>query len=123
MPEVERDIENVRKGIELFGARESEIIERENLDFEAFSQLLNTIKGAISANWFSGNKKTLVFVYYAGHGVMRNFTYAVCNSATKSARVQYPLEKQLRTIGYIDGAYVIGIFDCCREEFTPAMRG
>ena len=35
----------------------------------------------------------------------------------------YNLESRLRAMGEEDNSYVIGIFDCCREAISPAMRG
>ena len=53
---------------------------------------------------------------------MDNVTFAVLNSDNKLT-YRYPLEKELRTIGKIRGAYVIGLFDCCRTNVHPALRG
>ena len=73
--------------------------------------------------WVENQIKTLIWVYYSGHGVMNNTTFAVCNEALRAAKVWYPLEKQLRMLAGIKGAYVVGVFDCCRAVITPAMRG
>ena len=59
-------------------------------------------------------KKTMVFVYYAGHGIMKGYTKAVCDLAMREMHVFYPLEQQLRTMGCQENAYVMGVFDCCR---------
>jgi len=68
---------------------------------------------------FQQNKRTLLFVYYAGHGLMDNTTYCVVNGPRA-----YPLEKQLRCIAKQKGSYVVGVFDCCREKIpATAMRG
>lgn len=53
---------------------------------------------------------------------MNNTTFAVCNKATKREFAWYPLEKQLRSLAGLKGAFVVGIFDCCREDFSEAMR-
>ena len=63
--------------------------------------------------------KTLLFVYYAGHGMMDNCTYVVLNG-----KRMYPLEKMLRTLAKADGSYVVAVFDCCREKMPKeATRG
>ena len=62
-------------------------------------------------NNFSNGINTLLFVYYAGHGMMDNCTYVVLN-----AKKMYPLEKMLRSLAKADGSYVVSIFDCCREK-------
>ena len=38
-------------------------------------------------------------------------------------QVFFPLEQQLRTMGNQNGAYVIGVFDCCRANFEQPTRG
>ena len=43
-------------------------------------------------------KKTMVVVYYAGHGIMKDHTLAACDFAKRPLNVFYPLEQQLRTI-------------------------
>ena len=36
----------------------------------------------------------------------------------------YPLENSLReTLGQCNGGYTVGIFDCCREEYSSLSRG
>jgi hypothetical protein len=65
---------------------------------------------------------TLLLCYLSGHGEMDTMTFAVLNADTKLT-YRFPLEKELRTIGKIPGAYVIGIFDCCRTNVDPALRG
>jgi len=51
---------------------------------------------------------------------MENFTFAVVNEIKKA---RFPLEKFLRVLGTTPGAYVLGVFDCCREKFSAEMRG
>ena len=76
----------------------------------------------IIKNWDDNKQKTLCFVYYAGHGVMDdNMTKAVCNQDDK--KFLYPLQGQLKALSQEPGAYIIGIFDCCREKITKEMRG
>ena len=53
---------------------------------------------------------------------------AVCNGGyfkgkPKASKIHYPLESALRNLGTVQGAYVIAIFDCCREYLSDAMRG
>ena len=79
IPNVDDDATNVKNGLIELGARRSDIIEVENADFKAFKALIREMRDEISENWRNGEKKTLIFVYYAGHGVMTNMTHAVCN--------------------------------------------
>lgn len=98
-------------------------MERKDADFPTLSAAIREIDDRIRLNYAQGKKKTLVFVYYAGHGVQQNFTKVVCDVASKPVKVMYPLEKQLRTLGTHGGSYVIGVFDCCRASFTAPNRG
>ena len=50
-----------------------------------------------------------------------NMTKAVCNQDDK--KFLYPLQGQLKALSQEPGAYIIGIFDCCREKITKEMRG
>ena len=54
-----------------------------------------------------------MFIYYAGHGVSDNYSYALLNENTKSP---FALEKHVRSISKEVGSYVIALFDCCREK-------
>lgn len=65
---------------------------------------------------FKNGINTLVYVYYAGHGVMDNTTYCVLNGAK-----MYPLEKMLRSFAKADGSYILAVFDCCREKLLQAV--
>ena len=58
-----------------------------------------------------------MYIYYAGHGMMKNYTYAVLNAA--EGKKVYPLEALIRNLAKIKQSYVVGVFDCCREEFLP----
>ena len=124
MDAVSTDIENVKKGLVNLGVREEEILVKREADFGVFSKLISQeLAGMVAANWLNGQKRTFIFFYYAGHGVMRNFTKAVCNTATRPGRIEYPLEANLRELGQRHGAWVLGIFDCCRAQFESPHRG
>ena len=63
-------------------------------------------------------KKTLIIVYYGGHGAIVNAQlHAIVNSFEKSAAT-FALEKYLRMIHANAGTYVLGFMDCCREALT-----
>ena len=47
----------------------------------------------IIMNWGQGEKRTLILFYYAGHGIMKNFTNIVCDKAERQHKIFYPLEK------------------------------
>ena len=118
----------MKKGLKsALGAQDSEIIEMRDVDFAQLSKTLRNLNERIILNWGLGEKRTLVLFYYAGHGIMKNFTNIVCDKAVQKKKIFYPLEKQLRSLGCNRGSYVLGIFDCCRAEFsvefTPSSRG
>ena len=71
---------------------------------------------------YEQGKKTFIFIYYAGHGEMDLFTFAMLNSDSKD-KYRFPLERQIRALGKIEGAYVIGVFDCCRSNVHQLLRG
>ena len=93
-----------------------------NTDFRGFSALLEHSKTLVYANK-SNSKKTLVFFYYAGHGILKGHTKAVCNQGDVPRKIFYPLEGNLRALGAVPGAYVVGVFDCCRAAFEQPDRG
>jgi len=64
-------------------------------------------------------EKTLLWFYYAGHGVMKNLVYAVCTDDS----APYPLEAQLMNLSKTKDCYVLGIFDCCRTPHPGRHRG
>ena len=53
---------------------------------------------------------------------MDNTTFAVMNDSD-AKRWKFPLELFLCTLISTPGAWVVGIFDCCRERISNAMRG
>ena len=61
---------------------------------------------------------------------MTNMGYALCNGSRlangqkgKASKTRYPLEMNVRSLGQEKGGFVVGIFDCCREMLSEAMRG
>ena len=85
---VSTDIENVKQGLMKLGVSEADILIKREADFGVFSKLISQeLAGIVAANWLNGRKKTFIFFYYAGHGVMKNFTYAVCNTAARPRNI------------------------------------
>ena len=122
IPNVDDDTINAKNGFKELGANLTEIQIYEDVNFKEFSEIMNGLQEKIIQNW-AGKQRSLCFVYYAGHGVMDNMTYAVCNHADKASKIRYPLQQRLKALSQLPGAYVCGIFDCCRERISPAMRG
>ena len=65
------------------GVREDEIQIVKNADFATLSRLLKQLNLRIMINNEAG-KKTLVFVYYGGHGIMKFYSKIVCNRASSA---------------------------------------
>ena len=71
----------------------TEILVFDDLDFRGFSDLFKDLRMKAIANYTNGKQKTHFFFYYAGHGVMDNFTEAVCNGGDKNTKLRYKLEQ------------------------------
>ena len=79
LPAVDDDAENVRNSILEMGYSEGDIEVHADIDFNGFKILMKNLRNTIIENW-KRHEYTLVFVYYAGHGVMVNNTsYALSN--------------------------------------------
>ena len=107
-----------RQNIEQYDFDENtDIIDRQNLDFAKTKKLFLSLQNKIAANARS-NQKTLTVVYYAGHGMMNeNQSQIILPDSSKKIPL-YNLENRLRAMGQEDNSYVIGIFDCCREAYN-----
>ena len=61
------------------------------------------------------SKRTLLYVYYGGHGVLDNTTKIVLNEDDPVLRY-YGLEQKLSSLSKLNNNFVSVVFDCCREE-------
>lgn len=91
---VDEDILNVKAGLKsTFGMTDSQIFTSQEVSFPKMKAEMGKITTLVYENGEAG-KKTLVFVYYAGHGQMQdNYTRIVLNDENGKC---YPLEKVLR---------------------------
>ena len=71
---VKEDAKNVTVGILGLGARKRDIVKYKNCTFDELVRLFKDLTNDIRNNWKRGNERTFVFIYYAGHGVLKNFT-------------------------------------------------
>ena len=55
--------------------------------------------------------RTLVFIYYGGHGAMDNRTYSIMGDGTT-----VELEKIIRGLSVQEDSYWLALFDCCRDD-------
>ncbi len=100
-----------------------------NLCFQLkFDEIITTIDAASKTEMANGIKKLkqisdkaskdtqiLFFVYYSGHGVMHNTSYAVINSEDVYERY-FDLEKAFSRLTELDNLFGILICDCCRND-------
>ena len=111
----------MKKGVIGLGAKAMDIVIIEDIDFQTLKDLFDDLTERVANGWSRGQETTFIFVYYTGHGVQTNYTYAVLNNPDPR-RWRFPLEMHLRTLGTIPGAWVVGVFDCCRENFVLPGR-
>ena len=96
---VNDDLINVRQGIkDVFGAQDDEIIELKNPTHDELKATFRKLSLFASKNWQEGEQTTMFFTYFAGHGVMNNFTQAVVNS-DHVIKYRFALEKFIRILG------------------------
>ena len=88
LPQVDNDAINVKNGCKELGADITDILTYEDVSYQDLNHIKTKLRQEIVKNW-AEKRKTLCFVYYAGHGVMDTMTYAVCNQADK--KFLYPL--------------------------------
>ena len=115
--ECDKDAVNFRKGVKQLGARQLHIKDIPDAGYDDFKELFRDLQRELLQGEANGDK-TLVFIYYAGHGIQRNLTYAVANEEKV-----YPLEKMLRVLATTPKSYVLAVLDCCRAEFKASHRG
>ena len=115
--EAETDAQNFKKGAKKLGARLVHLKMMPDAGYDDLKDLFSELQKEL-LNAETSGQKTLVFFYYAGHGVQKNFTFAVCNEEKL-----YPLEKMLRILATTKNCYVLGVLDCCRSEFKQNHRG
>ena len=118
LPDTEKDQQVMVAGLRMLGFGEEDIIAvREPSWAELHGAVMELALEVQKASMDGG--RTLIFAYYAGHGLSDNLVYAQLNEE----RI-YPLEKMLRDLAKADGSYIVCLFDCCRERMQPgAARG
>ena len=81
---------------------------------------LQSVVMSLASKIFADSKrgvKTLLFVYFAGHGQQEASNQVLILNEEKT----YPLEKMLRTLSKNEMGYVISVFDCCRDQAPPTL--
>ena len=68
-----------------------DIVVYEDTDFNSLVDLFRDLTTVVSNNWDRLREITFVFVYYAGHGIMDNYTFIVLNDVDPR-KYRFPLE-------------------------------
>ena len=86
------DAKTVTEGVLGLSARRIDIVTYTDVTFDELAQLFRDLLLDIGNNW-RRRERTLVFLYYAGHGglKLKGSMHAVLNDAT--FKKLYPLEK------------------------------
>ena len=82
---------------------------------------MKKIRNKLSDN-SEAEKKTLVIIYFAGHGVMLKNENNIAVLETDENKRFYGLECSSRALSEISGSYIITVFDCCREYVSPPEK-
>jgi hypothetical protein len=77
------------------------------------------IKNILSKAHKDQNNRILLYVYYAGHGVIDNTTKIVLNEDEPLFRY-FDLEQKLSVLSKYHNTYIVSVFDCCREVLPKA---
>ena len=120
LPAVDTDLKNVTDGIKMLGAQDEDIHYFRNINYSEVSvKIRRGLMQKVQQNFKEGYL-TMMFVYYAGHGIMDTTTFIVLNDGKK---YRYPFEKMLRAFGAEPGCFVLGVLDCCRKKWEKPSRG
>ena len=118
LPETPNDQRVMVAGLQRLGFADADILTVAEPSWAALHQVVLDLALDIQQAAMRG-ERTLIFTYYAGHGLADNNLHAQLNEAKI-----YPIEKMLRSLAKAEGSYVVALFDCCRERLAPgASRG
>ena len=93
------------------------VIKTENPDEAKMSQSFGEIKEILKKSHKDKSKPILLYVYFAGHGILQNTTKIVLNEDDPNPKMRYfDLESKLSSLSKLNNNYISAVFDCCREE-------
>jgi len=122
LPDVDTDAVNIKRGIKGLGARDEDIVMYANVQKSEMMNMFKDLNSEVYQRHKTTGENTLVFVYYAGHGIMNCTVEALVNNNDPgNLKFRFPIEKMMRICGTNPGTFVLGVLDCCRENF--ATRG
>ena len=114
LPAVNDDVAVWNEGVQKFGV--SEMINRKDQSKEQLLLLFKELRKKLTVNDANG-KKTLVMFLLASHCLMKNTSFAVCNT-DDPRKVDFNIEAMLRNLGQSDNAYVFALLVACRSPET-----
>ena len=119
LPSTITDAAKIEKGLKHLGFAEEDIVVLKEPKWNQVHTAILTLATELSKANADG-ERTLLFAYYAGHGMADQHLQVQLNETKR-----YPMEKMLRSIAKMDGSYVMGLFDCCRERIVaePSRGG
>ncbi len=90
------------------------VIKTEDPDSQQMDKSFFEIKNILSKAHKDQNSSTLLYVYYAGHGIIDNTTKIVLNEEDPLFRY-FDLEQKLSVLSKYHNTYIVSVLDCCRE--------
>ncbi len=113
LDQVPEDLENMTTFFE--NLQFDRIIKTENPDSIIMDDSFEEIRKILKDSHRDKTKPILLYVYYAGHGVLQHTTNIVLNEDDPEKRY-YTLEQKLSALSKLNNNYISVVFDCCREE-------
>ena len=121
--ELRKDRKVIVKGLAEFGVLEHQIKILEDQQSKDLVKLCKGLLAEVKNRWEQKRMYTVIYFHYGGHGIIvGGKLFAVCNSNVKS-KLKWAMEDMMRALARQPGAFVIAIFDCCREQIPEKMRG
>ena len=97
-------------GLRQLGFSDDDIIVLSEPEWHDLHFVMIDLQGDLQRAQIDG-ERTLVFCYYAGHGIEEQNMVSCQLNETQL----YPLEHTIRKLSKVKGSYIMTLFDCCRE--------
>ena len=108
--ETMNDAKHIIYGLKQLGCVDDDIIYLKDPSWDEIHLVVIDLAGDIQRS-VADNEKTMVFMYYAGHAMQDRNVQLQLNQDKL-----YPMEQMLKTLAKAEGAYVVALYDCCRER-------
>ena len=111
LPTIGQDMKIVKTGLQCLSFMESNIQMYENPEPNQIKSVFNQLIEDCQLD-AAKNEKTLIFIYFGGHGAFNMETSAILNGKNSL----FPLEAMINLLAAMQNTYVIGLFDSSREQ-------